>query len=170
MSNRAEKSVGRWKRWLAEAALVVLLLGAIHLWQTRNLPAGEAPVLTGTLLDGRTIDMVKYRGKPLLVHFWAAWCPVCRLEQGTIQSLAREWPVITVAMQSGDAEEIRRFMEEEGLSFPVLADEAGQLARRWRVSGVPVSFVLDGRGHIRYATVGYATWAGLTLRLWLAGL
>lgn len=61
-------------------------------------------------------------------------------------------------------------MEEEGLSFPVLADEAGQLARRWRVSGVPVSFVLDGRGHIRYATVGYATWAGLTLRLWLAGL
>ena len=172
MGGKGEEEAGhrRWRRWLIEASLVVLVLGAIHLWQTRDLPVGRAPPLEGTLLDGRAVTLAQYRGKPLLVHFWATWCPVCRLEQGTIQALAQEWPVISVALQSGDAEEVRRFMVREGLSFPVLVDESGRLARRWKVSGVPVSFVLDGKGRIRHATVGYTTRAGLTLRLWLAAL
>jgi len=172
LSDKEEKETGprRWKRWLIEASLVVLVLGAVHLWQTRDLPTGRAPDLEGSLLDGRPVTLAHYRGKPLLVHFWATWCPVCRLEQGTIQALAQKWPVISIAMQSGDAEEVRRFMAREGLSFPVLVDESGRLARRWKVSGVPVSFVLDGKGRIRHATVGYTTRAGLSMRLWLAKL
>lgn len=148
---------------------MVLVLLAVHFWQTRNLPRGPAPAFSGNLLDGRPVKLEDYRGRPLLVHFWATWCPVCRLEQDNIQWLARQWPVLTVAMQSGDAGALRSYMKKEGLEFPVLADDSGVLARRWQVNAVPVSFVLDGQGRIRFAVVGYATRAGLALRLWLAG-
>jgi thiol-disulfide isomerase/thioredoxin len=157
-----------WKKWLAEALLVVLVLLAVHFWQTRELPQGMAPALQGTLLDGRQVALEDYRGEPLLVHFWASWCPVCRLEEGTIQALSRQWPVLTVAMQSGGEQAVRNYMEREGLDFPVLVDDSGAVARRWQVRGVPVSLVLDGQGQIRFAVVGYATRAGLILRLWLA--
>jgi thiol-disulfide isomerase/thioredoxin len=157
-----------WKKWLAEALLVVLALLAVHFWQTRELPQGTAPALRGTLLDGRQVALEDYRGEPLLVHFWASWCPVCRLEEDTIQALSRQWPVLTVAMQSGDEQAVHGYMDREGLDFPVLVDGSGAVARRWQVRGVPVSLVLDGQGQIRFAVVGYATRAGLILRLWLA--
>jgi thiol-disulfide isomerase/thioredoxin len=103
------------------------------------------------------------------VHFWATWCPSCRLEHGTIQRLSQEHPVVTVAMQSGDAADVAAYLQERGLSFPVRLDERGEAAARWGVRGVPTTFVVDADGQIRFVTTGFTTDVGLRLRLWLAG-
>jgi peroxiredoxin len=89
------------------------------------------------------------------------------LEQGAIDDLARDYSVITVATNSGDAEQLRDYLSENELSFPVLLDETGMLASRWQVSGVPASFVVDARGEIRHAVFGLSTGLGLRARLWL---
>lgn len=159
----------RWRRWLVEIALVVAVLLAVQWWQTRDVAYGPAPPLAGVLLDGSAMQLASERSRPVLVHFWAEWCPICRLEQGSIESLSKDYRVISVATTSGDAAAVRAYMRQEGLTFPTLVDEDGDVGRQWGVRGVPASFVIDADGQIAHATVGYTTGLGLRLRLWLAG-
>lgn len=149
--------------------MVLAVFFAVQWWQTRDAPHGMAPALRGPLLEGGGVDLHALRGQPVLVHFWAVWCPICRLEQDNIAGLARDYRVITVATTSGDAAEVRRYLQEQGLAFPTLLDEDGSLGRRWGVKGVPASFVIGPDGQVAYATMGYSTGLGLRLRLWLAG-
>ncbi len=158
----------RLPRWLAHAVLVAAVLLGVHLWTTRDAVRGPAPDFAVRLLDGRPVSLADYRGKPLLVHFWATWCPACRLEQGAVDALADKHQVLTVAMQSGDAAALSAYLEGQGVSFPVHVDEQGELAARWGVTGLPTSFVIDGAGQIRHVTAGFTTGLGLRLRLWLA--
>lgn len=159
----------RWRRWAVDIALVLLVIFGMHLWQTRNLPVGAAPELQGTMLDGEAMDLKDFRGKPVLVHFWATWCPICRTEEGSINSLAQDYPVLTIATGSGEASEIQKYLTENDLAFPVLVDESGMKGVSWGVRGVPSSFVVDADGQIRHVAVGYTTELGLRIRLWLAG-
>jgi peroxiredoxin len=159
---------------LLSILLVVAVFIAVQWWQARPLASGAAPALSGTLLDGRPFSLERLGeqgdGRPVLVHFWATWCPVCKMGQGGIDAISRDHTVVTVAMQSGNALAVRAFMDEQGLSFPVLPDQDGSLASAWGVPGVPTSFVVDGAGRIRFATVGYTTEAGLRARLWATGM
>jgi len=149
--------------------VLVLILG-VRAWQQRDMVSGPAPALAGHLLDGKPVALAAYAGRPVLVHFWATWCPVCRVEQGSIDALARDAAVVTIAMQSGDRDAVVQYLHKEALSFPVLNDPDGAIATRWGVRAVPASFIVDSAGQIRYVEVGYTTGAGLRLRLWLAGL
>ena len=157
----------RWLRWLRDIGLLLLVFGAIQWWQARDLIAGRAPPLTGHLVDGTAFQLDPAMG-PYLVHFWATWCPICRLEQDSIASIAGDRPVITVATTSGDPAAVAAYLAEHRLAMPVLMDEGGDIARVWGVSGVPATFVVDDAGAIRYAGMGYSTEIGLRLRLWMA--
>lgn len=155
-------------RWLLDLTLVLIVLLGLQWWKARPLASGEAPPLSGTNLQGQALDLATYRGQPLLVHFWATWCPVCRLGDRSIDAIARDHRVITVALQSGEPAEILQFMATEGLSFDVIPDESGALSSEWGVSGVPATFILDSEGRIAHSTVGFSTEWGLRARLWSA--
>ena len=156
--------------WAINLALILAIVFGVQWWQGRPLATGAAPPLAGWTLDGQWLDLghINLQGAPILVHFWATWCPICRLGNGGIDAIARDHRVVTVAMQSGDATEVGRFMATEGLDFPVVMDPNGEIARRWGVVGVPATFVLDANGQIAYATRGASTETGLRLRLWAA--
>jgi thiol-disulfide isomerase/thioredoxin len=156
----------RLLRWLGEASLILVVAAALQFWATRDAVEGAAPPLEGAWVNAPPAGG---EGRASLVHFWATWCPSCRLEHGTIQRLAHEHPVVTVAMQSGDAADVAAYLQERGLSFPVRLDEHGEGAARWGVRGVPTTFVVDRDGQIRFVTTGFTTDVGLRLRLWLAG-
>ncbi len=157
----------RWKTLLVEALILVGVLAAVQAWQSRGLPEGAAPPLQGVLTNGEpaTVDA---GGTARLVVFWATWCPVCKAEEGNIEAVARDWPVLSVAMQSGKAAEVQKHLQERGLSVPALVDEDGRHAALWKVRGVPTHFVIDPAGQIRFRVVGYATGWGLRVRLWWA--
>jgi thiol-disulfide isomerase/thioredoxin len=157
-------------RRAAEALVVLLLILGIRAWQQSGIASGPAPALAGVQLDGKPVALAAFAGRPVLVHFWATWCPICSAEQGSIDALARDTPVITVAMQSGERDAVVQHMRKEALSFPVLNDPDGVIAAQWGVRAVPASFIVDGAGQIRFVEVGYTTGIGLRLRLWLAGL
>jgi thiol-disulfide isomerase/thioredoxin len=157
----------RGRSWLIQLLLVVAVLAGLQYWRTRDAASGPAPGLSGVLLDGQTFAW-DTAPRPLLVHFWATWCPVCRMQQGTINGLARQGNVVTVALSSGDASEILGYLREHDLDLPVLSDPQGVIAARWAVAGVPTSFVVDADDTIRFVTSGYTTGAGLRSRLWAA--
>jgi len=157
----------RWLRWSRDFLLMLLVFQGVQWWYSRNLSGGPAPALSGEDLQGQHLSLTQFRGQPLLVHFWATWCSICRLEEGSIHALAQDYPVVTVATTSGNAQELRGYLQERGLSFSVVADESGDLARGWGVAGVPVSYIIDSQGNIAWAARGYSSGLGLRARLWL---
>ncbi|HBE91825.1 MAG TPA: protein disulfide oxidoreductase [Gammaproteobacteria bacterium] len=135
-----------------------------------SLTRGPAPSFAAPLLDGGQFSLSDTRGEPLLIHFWATWCKICALNDGAIDGLAEDMQVITVAMESGGAKDIRKEMDERGLKFPVIVDGLGKLANKYHVKGVPTNYIIDADGNIRYVEVGYTTGIGLRIRMWLASM
>jgi thiol-disulfide isomerase/thioredoxin len=173
----ALRDPARWRRWGFEALILVAIVGAVTVWQNRGLPEGAAPPLAGLRNDGVSEDLSRKVGaggtvsdaaKATLVVFWASWCPVCKAEEGNIAAVATDRPVVSVAMQSGDAAAVSKHLKERGIALPAIVDESGALAADWRVRGVPAHFIVDPAGNIRFRVVGYATTLGLRVRLWWA--
>lgn len=160
----------RWRKWLLEALILVAIVGAVTMWQNRGLPEGMAPPLAGVRTDGSTVKVGagETAESAQLVVFWATWCPVCRAEEGNIESVAQDWPVVSVAMQSGDREEVAKHLAARGIKVPAVEDDDGDISIAWGVKVVPAHFILDPAGNIRFRVVGYATTLGLRLRLWWA--
>jgi thiol-disulfide isomerase/thioredoxin len=156
-------------RWVIEIVVIIFILVAARLWMQRDVVKGIAPDISQIMLGGQQFDLAQAK-KPLLIHFWATWCPVCKLEQSNINNIAKDYPVITIAMQSGSDLEVRQFMQDEKLSFNVINDEEGILSRSYKIKGVPVSFIVNANSKIEFIEVGYTTEPGLRLRLWWAGL
>jgi thiol-disulfide isomerase/thioredoxin len=159
----------RWLRRLLEVAAVVLVFLLVQAWLTREAPRGPAPPVSGTLLDGSQVSLDDLKGRPALLHFWATWCPICGLQQGAINAIAKDHAVLTIAMDEASADEIRGYLQDAGVNYPVLRDPAGDIARHYAIRGVPTSFILDRESNIRFVETGYTTGIGLRLRLWLTG-
>lgn len=160
-----------WLKRGLQILLFVAVIAGIRLWQQRDMISGEAPALQGSMLDGKSYTLPAHPGHPVLVHFWATWCPICKAEQDSINEIAHDDPsVITIAMNSGNQEEVAQHMKEQNIAFPVVNDADGKLAAAWGVHGVPASFIISPDGQIRFVEVGYTTGIGLRLRLWLAGV
>ena len=157
-----------WQRLLFDAVLIAAVLYAVHWYQTRDLAAGVLPVVVARTLEGEPVDVTQLP-RPLLIHFWATWCPVCRAEEDSIQSISRDHAVLGIALEDGPPESVRRYMAEHGLTFPTIQDADGSIGRRFGVKGVPTSFVIDADDRIRFVSMGYTTEWGLRLRLWWAG-
>ena len=158
----------RGVKLVIEILVILLIYIAIKTYIQRDLVQGTAPPLQDTLLNGQLVNLQSYQGKPLLLHFWATWCGVCKLEENSIDAISKDHPVLTIAMSSGSDKEISDYLKANNLSFAVINDNDGKLAQRFGVSGVPASFIIDPSGKIAYTEVGYTTSWGLRLRLWLA--
>lgn len=155
---------------LRDIFILFLIIMAIGLYMQRNAVTGVAPAFQGALLDDIQVTNTQFRGKPLLIHFWATWCGICRFEQNNINNIAKEHQVITIAMSSGEKDVVQKYMQENGLSFPVLNDPYAEISKRYGVKGVPASFIVDSEGEIQFTEIGYTTEWGLRFRIWMASL
>lgn len=161
----------RWVRWLVELSIFIIIIVGIRAWQHRGMVDGVAPDFKRVALNGGQVNLADYQGKPLLLHFWASWCPMCEMEQGSITELSNENQVVTIAFQSGDGEEVQQYMERKGITdWVTVNDEDGKLAAAYGVHGVPTTYILDADGNIRFSEVGLTSEWGLYMRLWLTGL
>ena len=164
-----------WRRaWVQNLAWVLLFLVvyfSIRAWQQQAMPKGEAPFIASAVtVSGKPISLSDYRGKPLMLYFWATWCRICEFEQGSIRAISLDHPVLSVALQSGGKQQVSDYMKQHKLNMPTIVDEFGEIANRYGVKGTPAAFFIDADGKIRSAEVGYTSEIGMRARLWLAGL
>jgi peroxiredoxin len=166
--NTATRKPRRWWRWGLELLLIIVVVLLVRAWLARDLAQGPAPAFETNLPDGSPVSLADYADRPMLLHFWATWCPICRLEEGEIMRLSRSHPVLTVAMQSGSPSEVEAHLTERERALDVVNDPDGTLARRYGVRAVPSTFLIDRDGQIIFRKQGYAPPLELRLRLWLA--
>ena len=150
----------------AQLLLFVMVIMSVRAWQAKDNIQGAAPIVVATTLSGDFFDLRQHQSKPVLIHFWASWCPICEFENPSIASIAKDYQVITIASWSGDAATLSQYLKTEKLSLPVIVDEDGEWAKMYGVRGVPASFIIDGKGNIQFIETGYTSESGLRLRLW----
>ncbi len=152
---------------LTAAILFGLVLGMVHgaVQPGRSLADADhsgiqvgdmAADFTLTSLDGKTVQLSDYRGKKVLLNFWATWCPPCKAEMPHVQKfyedeLQRDVVVLAVNLTDTEksADRVDEFVRERELTFPVVLDEAGQASDLYRVRAYPTSIVIDSQGVIR---------------------
>ena len=140
-------------------ALSASLAGAQEL---RPWVGGEAPPLALQDLDGRQHRLEGYRGKVVLINFWATWCEPCRDEMPSLNKLRAGLagrPFVVLAVNLAEPESrVRRFMEQVPLEFPVLLDRDTAVAKGWKARILPASFLVGPDGRIRYSVLGEIDW------------
>ncbi len=158
--------------WNIKSILKELILGAIAIFILSNiisyirkpdLGSTQLPQVKLTLLDGTSYSLKK--GKPIAIHFWADWCKVCKLEAQNIESLSKQYEVLTIAVNSGDDVKVQSYMKERGLTFKVLNDVDSNWAKQFKVEVFPTTFIYNSKGELAFTEVGYTTTAGLLARL-----
>jgi len=149
---------------------LALLLAAGHAaaQQLRPWTGGAAPALALQDLDGRLHRLEDYRGKVVLINFWATWCEPCREEMPSMNRLRAALagqPFAVLAVNLAESEpRIRRFLEQVPLEFPVLLDRDSGTARAWRARLLPMSFLVGPDGRLRYSVVGEIDWTQESVR------
>jgi peroxiredoxin len=113
-------------------------------------------------LDGKTHQLSKYRGKVVLVSFWASWCAECIYEMPSLQALSdtlRNDGLVILAVNVGEKESlVRSFAEHNNLTMPILLDSEMDTYKRWPVLGVPTAFLINRRGEVILSVVGAIEW------------
>ncbi len=135
---------------------------------------GATPPLVLPDLHGRTHRLADYRGKVVLVNFWATWCAPCLEEMPSIerlrQSLAGQ-PFEVLAVNIGEPPgRIERFLEKMPLGFPMLLDRDTGAAKAWKARVVPATFLVGPDGRIRYVRYGELDWSSEPVRKTVAEL
>lgn len=101
--------------------------------------------------SNETVDLAKFRGKPVVLNFWATWCVPCYQEHPVLVENARmagdQVQFLGVVFQDTD-EKINAFLNERGSAYPTLVDEKGKTAIAYGIGGVPETFFLDAQGKI----------------------
>ncbi len=120
-------------------------------------PGYRAPDFALPDLNGKTVRLSELRGKPVLLNFWATWCPPCRKEIPDLQKFHEQYgdKIVLLGINWGeDTEEVKRFLKRYGATYPTLMDEKGKFFVLYQLTGLPTSFWIDEQGIIRGVWLG----------------
>jgi len=119
----------------------------------------QAPPLSGTTLDGRSMSLANLRGKPVIVNFWASWCVPCRAEFPLFRDAQARHPSLAIlgVVFDDDAGAARRFAATEGAAWPSLTDPDGSRASVYTVLAPPQTYFIDRDGIVRSRQIGELT-------------
>jgi peroxiredoxin len=113
-------------------------------------------------MDGKSHQLSDYRGQPVIINFWATWCPPCREE---LPSMNRGWAKIKsqgiamLAINVGEDEDtIFTFTGDYPIDFTILLDSSAEVINQWPIKGLPTTFVVDPQGRIVYRAIGGREW------------
>jgi cytochrome c biogenesis protein CcmG, thiol:disulfide interchange protein DsbE len=166
----------RLRRWILATALcsltsciAVLILTAAIAWSQHthgtqsSAPGVGAPAIAFDLrsVDGNSVGLASFRGKPLMMNFFASWCDPCREEMPLINELAGKagkdgYAVLGIAVEDTRAA-IMQYVEEAKLVFPIALDLNSTVKRAYRIFGPPATFFIDSQGTIRDVVIGPVT-------------
>jgi len=120
-----------------------------------------APEFQLTDLNGNVVSLSDYRGKTVLMNFWATWCQVCKAEMPHVEKLYEKYKgedivilSVNVTSQERNVQLVERYVDKHSLSFPIVLDEAGTVAKQYKVTAFPTTYIIDSAGVIQDRRLG----------------
>lgn len=150
--------------------LIILTIAAnvISLYKSQDINNKPLKLDSAKLINNQSYSF-KATNKPILIHFWATWCPTCKLEASNIEFLANYFEVITVAVKSGSDADIQKWLSKHDYDYRVVNDNNGILSSQFNISVFPTTLIYDKNKKLIFSEVGYTSTAGLVLRMLWAG-
>jgi len=156
---------GAWRRlYVVVAALTGLLLSqSVFCGELIPFPQNpETPPLELPDLSGQQHNINDYKGKVILVNFWASWCQPCLREMPSMQRLhqamhGRPFSILAVDVEESKSK-VWRFKKLLNITFTTLLDSKGTVIKDWGIQIYPTSYLIDSEGHIRYGVQGALEW------------
>lgn len=133
----------------------------------------EAPDFRLRDLDGKRRGLADYRGKVILLHFWATWCEPCKKEIPALKRLYEgyhERGLVVNAVAADNEKAVRPFVKTYDVRFPVLIDQYGSALRSYRVRGLPSSYLIGRSGKVAGSVTGPVDWERPDVLAFLEGL
>jgi cytochrome c biogenesis protein CcmG/thiol:disulfide interchange protein DsbE len=178
-----QSSPAWWFRWVAVPLLAIVVIAGAIVWlqqsestverrtadtdeplqsDTRAPQEGSpAPDIRLSTLDGEDVSLSDYRGKVVLLNFWATWCGPCREEMPLFEQAQQQYGtdnlvVLAVNVREGNGT-VRSFVERFALTYPILMDERGSVAGRYHVRSFPTTYFIGRDGSVEGRRVGAYT-------------
>ena len=160
------------KRIALVSVLALVLPGIAWWWLALRAPATPevgrtAPAFKLNGLSGSDVSLDVYRGRPVIVNFWATWCVPCKEEMPALQAqLAASQDLVILGVDEVEsAVVVKPFVQQLGINFPIALDQDGSLMDQYNVIGMPTSFFVDRSGTLRAIYRGALTPDDLQLNL-----
>jgi peroxiredoxin len=123
----------------------------------------DAPAFTLMSIDGGRRSISDFKGKIILLNFWATWCPSCREEMPSLEKLWERFKakgVVVIAVAADRPTEVASFAKKLGLTFPILLDPEGEVRKDYEVTALPMTYLIGRDGKISGRMYGGREWAG----------
>ena len=152
------------KEFIKFSIIFVLLLNLISYYKSQDLNKNKLQYDSFILINK---DEYKISNdKPLLIYFWATWCPICNLQSQNIQRMSKYYEVITIVPQE-NLGKIEEYMKKNNLTFKVVNDESGLISQNFNISSFPTTLIYDNEKNLKFSDVGYTSTIGLYVRMLL---
>ena len=138
--------------------VLAVLIGCTRSDERSTVASGEAPNFKLQDLNGKTVQLSDFKGKPVVLDFWATWCQPCRDSIPNMVKLHTDYAdkglvILAISLDGGATEDIRSFQKEHGMTYTVLIGTE-DVAAQYSVRTIPMMIVLDKTGKIRKRYLG----------------
>ena len=169
---RIGENMNRVKHYLKEIAIFVIVMtifaNIISIYKSSDLNSEALKLNSVTLMNNELYTFTN--DKPILIHFWATWCPTCKLEAPNIQTISEQYNVVTIAVNSGSNKDIKEYLDENNFTFNVVNDQDSTYSSEFKIAAYPTTFIYDKNRDLVFSEVGYTSTVGLYFRMWWAGI
>ncbi|MAC84513.1 MAG: protein disulfide oxidoreductase [Arcobacter sp.] len=158
-----EKIKKYFKETIIFVVMLTIAMNAMSYYRSLDLNKENLNIENFKLLNNTEYKV--QANKPILVHFWATWCPTCKFEAANIEKISKDYEVITIAIQSGSKDEIQKYLNDNNLTFNVVNDDDGFYSRKFNIEVFPTTLIFNKDKELKFSEVGYTTTAGLYSRM-----
>lgn len=150
------------KYWKKTLSALLLSLGGIALSQTSAYAADSSDDPAFVTLDGKNVKLSDYKGKWVIVNYWATWCPPCRMEIPELEMFYekhkdKDAVVLGVNYETGDVKHVQDFARQQMVSYPIVREKGGANGRSTvfgPLKGLPTTYMVTPKGEVVAARTG----------------
>ncbi|UZJ78132.1 TlpA disulfide reductase family protein [Fictibacillus sp. KU28468] len=124
-------------------------------------PGNKVPDFTIMALNGEKVSIKDYRGKKVILNFWATWCPPCRKEMPDMQKVFNQYEekkleilAVNLRYTEKSTDSVSEFVKERKAAFPILLDTDGTVSKKFQAVSLPTSYLIDSKGIIQKKIIG----------------